>query len=154
MTINSGFTFGHKIAQQGSSTTYIGSTNTEGLAIGQQVSDSAKTSVDVSDKLVISDLDSTPNLEIGFRQFAGSPHLSVTNRSGEFETSTSIPMNLQPSEMENASDLAWGFNVNRVSVENRDGVGTFVSLADTSGIGERAFLVTPDGKLQAFLREA
>lgn len=153
MTISS-FTFGHRVAQQDHRSTYIGSTNEEGLAIGQRVSDSVKTEVETGDKVVISDQDGTPNLSVGFQQLAGSPHLSVVNRSGEFETRTAIPVSLQPSEMEHAADLAWGFDVTKVTVQESQGGGTYISLADTSGAGERGFMVTPDGKLQAFLREA
>lgn len=152
MTIRS-YTAGHNISQTGGKATYIGSNSAELVATEEQVSDGAKTSVDLSDKLTVSDLDSTPNLEVGFREHLTGVFLSVTNRSGEFDTQTSIPVNLKASEVGAGSNLGQNLEVARVTVENRDGVGTFVTLTDTSGVLERPFLVTPDGKLQSFLQE-
>lgn len=154
MTIKNVFTSGYLVKQEGASKLYHGSTNTEGFAIGQKASDAVQTQVDTTDKLVVSDLDNTPNLQVGFRQYASGTHLAITNSSGEFETRTLVPMDLQASEAERGQDLAQGFDVTKVTIENREGFGTFISLSDTSGIGERPFLVTSDGKLEAFLRDA
>ncbi len=154
MNIKNAFTVGHKVSSSGSKTIYQGTTTTEGLAIGQKVSDRVKTEVDLSDKVVIRDLDRQPNLAVGFQQYADGPRLCVSNASGEFETSTAIPVKVAKLEMDKGADLTDGFNVHKVTVEERPNQGTFISMADTSGIGERTVLVTPDGKLQFFLREA
>ena len=153
MTIPKSYTNGHCVLQGGRSAVYVGSTTSEGLAIGQSVSDKVKTRVDQGDRLVVSDLDTTPNLEVGFRQLPAGSHLTVTNRKGEFETSTYIPLSLDASEADKGVDLASGLEVKKVTVQPQD-FGTYISLADTSGVGERGFLLTPDGKLQEFLREA
>lgn len=86
--------------------------------------------------------------------YADGPRLWVSNGSGEFETSTAIPVKVAKLEMDRGADLTDGFNVHKVTVEERPNQATFISMADTSGIGERTVLVTPDGKLQFFLREA
>jgi hypothetical protein len=154
VNISNIFTVGHKVAKEGTKAEYHGTTETEGMAIGMRSSKKVHTCVDTSDKVVISDLDRNPNLEVGFKRFASGTHLTVCNREGEFSTRTSVPIHLDASELERAADLNDGFEVKRVTIEAKPGVGTFISLADTAGFGERPFLVTPDGKLQAFLREA
>lgn len=154
MNIQNTFTVGHKVSTSGSKTVYQGTTTTEGLAIGQKVSDRVKTEVDLGDKVVIKDLDRQPNLAVGFQQYADGTRLCVSNSNGEFETSTAIPVKVAKSEVERGADLTDGFDVHKVTVEQRPKQGTFISMADTSGIGERTVLVTPDGKLQFFLREA
>lgn len=154
MDISRSFTIGHSIGQNGNKTVYKGTTETEGLAIGQKVSSTVLTEVEKSaDKMVISDQDDTPNLQVNFRKLSDGVHLEVTNTSGEFVTRTSIPVELDPSEVKNAQNLEGGFEVNRVTVEQRQGFGTIISLADNCGMGERPFWIVA-GKLNAGLRDA
>lgn len=154
MDISRSFTIGHSIGQNGNKTVYKGTTETEGLAIGQKVSSTVLTEVEKSaDKMVISDQDDTPNLQVNFRKLSDGVHLEVTNTSGEFVTRTSIPVELDPSEVKNAQNLEGGFEVNRVTVEQRQGFGTIISLADNCGVGERPFWIVA-GKLNAGLRDA
>ena len=154
MDIGRSFTIGHSIGQNGNKTVYKGTTETEGLAIGQKVSSTVLTEVEKGgDKMIVSDQDDTPNLQVNFRKMAEGVALEITNTSGEFVTRTSIPVDLDPSEVKKGQNLEGNFEVNRVTVEQREGFGTIISLADNCGVGERPFWIVA-GKLNAGLREA
>lgn len=151
MNLQSTWTFGHQVSKN----TYIGSTNTEGLAIGQKVSENVKTQVDVGDSVVVTDLDSSKGLGLNLRDLPSGMHLEVSNKQGEFETSTLIPINVDSSQLERGSDLNSNpnfQNVEKVTVQQYDDT-TYISLKDQHELGERGIMVR-DGKLTYMLRGA
>lgn len=151
MSIHNSWTFGHQVAPN----RYIGSTTTEGLAIGQKVSESVQTQVDISDKLVVTDLDGDKGLKLNLVELSSGMHLQISNQSGEYATTTSVPVEVDPSEIERrGSDLSPNpnFNVERVTIQDA-GDRTFISLKDEYEMGERAIMVK-DGKLTFMLRGA
>ena len=146
------WTFGHKVNPN----TYIGSTQTEGLGIGQKVSNEVETQVDIADSVTITDMDQTKGLGVTLNKLPSGNFLTVTNRSGEFETATRIPVEVHDSEIErvggNLNPNPNFQNVEKVTVDEFNGA-TYISLKDQQYMGERG-IVIEDGKLEYLLRQA
>ena len=153
MSMQGVYTIGHQVGQSKNVKKYIGCSNTESLAIGEKVSKSVATEVEISDKLVVRDVDKTPNLSVGFVKTSEGTALSITNSHGEFETITRLPLRLDHSQLERGKDLAKGFHVETVSVEKCQD-GTYILVKDTCAAGLRTILVDKGGMLTEFLREA
>lgn len=152
MNTSSIWTFGHKVQPN----IYIGSTTTEGLAIGQQVSEEAKTQVDIGDKVVITDLDDNKGLGVTLDKLPSGNFLTITNKAGDFETATRIPVDVQDSEIDrvggNLNENPNFQNVERVTVQEFNGT-TYISMKDQQYFGERSIGIE-NGKLEYFLRDA
>ena len=146
------WTFGHKVSPN----TYIGSTQTEGLGIGQKVSQEVQTQVDIGDSVTITDMDQNKGLGITLRKLPAGNFLSVSNKSGEYETTTRIPVEVDDSEIErvggNLNSNPNFQNVEKVTVQEFNGA-TYISLKDQEYEGERG-IVIEGGKLEYLLRQA
>lgn len=153
MNLNSSYTIGHQIGANGTTKVYEGTTTTEGLAIGQKVSTSVLTSVDTTDKLVVSDLDPNSNLSLSFgQQASGQTVLEITNANKEFQTKTTVPVELDADQVSRGQKIEDHNNVQKVTVSEVEGFGTVISMADGNA-GERPVYIN-DGKLVFGLRGA